>query len=400
MKGLHYVSLHDDSGYAEAGRRLLRALRSLGVPVTWTPMVHGMGWGLGYEPARPGTVEVPEDLAPLCHRPLRCDTVLVHTVPEYYPRWRREIARRGAPAPLVLAYTTWETTALPAHWPALLRGMDAVLVPSEWNRNLFAAALPGHAVMTLPHPCLESTCLESVRAAPERSDGPLRFYTINTWTARKALDLVVHAFLRTFDADDDVELVIKTSSEDRTRVRGRIARALLGPPRSAAALRRIVSQYARPPRVELVTRSLTRAELLEIHGRGDCFVTLSRGEGWGLGSFDAATLGRPVIAPAFGGPLDYLDDAASALVRWRPVAVADPHGGSSYTRDQRWAEPDLEHACSRLREIAENPEGARERSHDLASRLQDRFAGEAVARQLLADIESVRERARPSQGAA
>ncbi len=386
MNGLHYISLHGDSGYAEAGRRVLRALLAIGVPVTWTPMVQGMGWGLGYEPARPGDVDVPADLAPICHHPLACDTAILHTVPEYYPRWRSELLGRAGPRPLLLAHTVWETTALPTHWPALLRHTDAVLVPGEWNRQIFATAIPELPVATLPHPCLPAERADPPRRSRER----LRFYSINTWSTRKALDRLVHAFLQTFDADDPVELVIKTTSEDRSLRRNRLAHALFGPATSAAALRRVVEGYANPARVDLITERLDDDELRALHARGDCYVTLARGEGWGLGSFDAATHGRPVVATAFGGALDYLDAETSYLVRYQSVPVDDPQGGRSYTRDQRWAEPDLDHAGALLREVADDPNRAGERARRLAARIQTRFDGASVARRLLADIEAIR----------
>jgi glycosyltransferase involved in cell wall biosynthesis len=43
-----------------------------------------------------------------------------------------------------------------------------------------------------------------------------------------------------------------------------------------------------------------------LHTLGHCFVSSSRSEGFGLGGFDAAAHGRPVIAVEYGRPIDYL----------------------------------------------------------------------------------------------
>ena len=39
-----------------------------------------------------------------------------------------------------------------------------------------------------------------------------------------------------------------------------------------------------------------------IHAIGDCYVSLTHGEGWGMGAFDAATLGKPVLITGWGSP--------------------------------------------------------------------------------------------------
>jgi glycosyltransferase involved in cell wall biosynthesis len=94
----------------------------------------------------------------------------------------------------------------------------------------------------------------------------------------------------------------------------------------------------------LVTQELSDDELGGLHLRGDCFVSLCHGEGWGLGSFDAAAHGKPVVTTGFGGQLDYLH-GSPLLVDYEPVPVHDGTRWGTYTPDQRWAEPDIEHAA-------------------------------------------------------
>lgn len=78
----------------------------------------------------------------------------------------------------------------------------------------------------------------------------------------------------------------------------------------------------------------------------DVFLSLHRAEGFGLMIAEALALGRSVVATGYGGPMDFLDGERDRLVRWTSAAVptgAGPYGGS-------WAEPDLDHAASFLRE--------------------------------------------------
>ena len=87
-----------------------------------------------------------------------------------------------------------------------------------------------------------------------------------------------------------------------------------------------------------------------LHERGNCFVSLCRSEGWGLGAFDAAASGNPVVTTGFGGHLDYLA-GTDYLVRFDLVPVDDPAGYPSYAPDQHWAEPDLDHGAELLRHV-------------------------------------------------
>ena len=83
------MSLYEASGYGVAARRYLRGLRKTSISLTWTPMVPGRGWGMGYEPFAGKEIGAPE-LDSICNQEVEYDTVLVHTVPEYYPFWKKK----------------------------------------------------------------------------------------------------------------------------------------------------------------------------------------------------------------------------------------------------------------------------------------------------------------------
>jgi glycosyltransferase involved in cell wall biosynthesis len=113
---------------------------------------------------------------------------------------------------------------------------------------------------------------------------------------------------------------------------------------------------------------------------------LARAEGFGLGSFDAATHGNPVVITGFGGQLDYLTGSPH-LVRFELVPVHDPLGFASYTPKQRWAEPDVDHGAALLREVAQNPQLAREACAPLAADIRARFSPEVVAKAFHSAVE-------------
>ena len=50
IKGIKYVALYEASGYGTAARRYMTGVKNMGIPFTWTPMIKGRAWGMGYQP--------------------------------------------------------------------------------------------------------------------------------------------------------------------------------------------------------------------------------------------------------------------------------------------------------------------------------------------------------------
>ena len=179
---LHYLSLHEPSGYATAGLRLMRALREAGVELRWIPFVpgHGLGPGFGYQPGRAGDVADPA-LAELLAGPEDCDAVVAHLVPEYWP-----YVRRLYPGRPVVGHTVWETDRLPAHWPALFDGVELVVVPTVWNAQVTRSSGVTTPVEVVPHAARRARDVESAAWSDVPDDATV-FYSIAPWTTRKAL---------------------------------------------------------------------------------------------------------------------------------------------------------------------------------------------------------------------
>ena len=355
-----YLSLDEESGYGVAAERCIAALEGSGVDLDWTPFVPGRGWGLAYEPARgAGAVSGNE-------------IVVAHLVPEYLPAIRAR--QRHA---FLVAHTAWETDRIPKGWVGPLSQADLIVVPSRFGAEVIGASAVAVPVAVVPH---VAPTVEEARPAAVWADVPddaFVFYTVAEWTERKNVLATVEAYLCAFEGDRDVLLVVKTTHRDLT-ARPSLGRRAAGVGTSAWSLARLLGAHANPPAVKLVTRTLTPAEVAALHRRGDCYVSLARGEGWGLGSFDAAAHGNPVVTTGFGGQLDYLSESPY-LVRYHLVAVEDPGGFPSYAPDQQWAAPDVDHAAALLREIAAQPAQARDRAASIAADLRLRFSPAAVA---------------------
>lgn len=111
----------------------------------------------------------------------------------------------------------------------------------------------------------------------------------------------------------------------------------------------IVSKYRRPAKIHLLAKQTTVHTIDQIHTRGDCFVSLSLGEGWGLGAFDAALFDYPAIITGWGRHTEYFPADYPLFVDFDLVsAVQRAPDGRVIERDdsQRWAAADRAHAAS------------------------------------------------------
>jgi glycosyltransferase involved in cell wall biosynthesis len=393
MKGLKYVSWSDTTGYAVAAKAYLYALIDASINVTWTPMVPGEKNYVTYlQKQYPCPI-----LQTICNLEIDYDTVIIHTVPEYYPEW---IAKERSKNCKILGYTVWEHERLPDHWPAILNQLDGVMVPCKWNAEVFrnsGVTVPIHVVAHISQFERSTEVSKSdqnvIRShLGEYADqGRFIFYSIGHWSNRKAPFLAIEAFLKAFDSHDNVLMVVKTSAKDITRWqldwRNGFRRRNPSPQISA---KRITSKYpASAPVVVIADESLSDAEILALHQEGDCFVSMARPEGWGLGAFEAARLAKPIIMTGYGGQLDFLNPQLCYLIDYKMVPVYEPIWSANYRSTDLWAEPSIDHAIQLMRKAFRNPEHSLERAKQLANEVRTNFSQQVIMLDLLQALDSI-----------
>ena len=74
----------------------------------------------------------------------------------------------------------------------------------------------------------------------------------------------------------------------------------------------------------------------------DCYVSLHRSEGFGLGIAEAMYLSKPVIVTAYSGNMDFTNQDTSCLVEFDLVEVALDN--YPFWQGQYWAEPNINQA--------------------------------------------------------
>ena len=142
------------------------------------------------------------------------------------------------------------------------------------------------------------------------------------------------AFRRAFPGDEKTRLVLKISNlEHQPVIQSRLQELVLV-----------------DPRISLIDGYLDRQELWSLMASVDCYVSLHRSEGFGLGLAEAMACGRPVIATGWSGNMDFTQPDNTLLVDYKLVPLERDLG--PYRQGQVWAEPDLDAAADCMRRIA------------------------------------------------
>ena len=261
------------------------------------------------------------------------------------PRWLDVDTRVTACVPF------WEFPRLPGAWCDGLACMDAVLAPSRFIQTALERALPGLPVFHFVQAVWLPAGVRADRARFGIPAGTCAFVTAfdtRSDLARKNPLGALEAFRRAFaDSAAAVRLVLRIQN----------ARGSAAEPGSAEAELRAAA--AGDARVLLVDGPLTHADVLSLVASCDAYVSLHRAEGLGLGPLEAMALGRPAVATAWSGNLDYMSADDSLLVPAREVPVTGTsiraYQQHRLGAGQTWGEPDLDVAARHLRALAEDP---------------------------------------------
>jgi glycosyltransferase involved in cell wall biosynthesis len=335
--GIRWVGpIHDESGYGEACRNYIAALASTGFPVTSRAVSFGepsADYGL------PGRRAL-ETLNLSHHTALN----LVYSPPNYFEGHKD-------PKAYNIGMFVWEMNRLPSEWVTACNQMNEVWVPCEWNAKVAQKSGVTVPVYVFGHTAATQEYDHVVPLAiPNLDPSWYKFYSIFQWSTRKNPYGLLKAYLMAFTSEDPVVLILKTygmnySKSEEKKVREEIE-----------AIRREVG--GSQPKVLLITKMLSKAQILGLHRLGDCFFLPHRAEGWGLPHFEACMSGKPVITTNYGGNLEFTKPEHSYLVGSRQVPVRGMEWFKWFSPDMTWAEADLSGCIKMLRHVFENKQEA------------------------------------------
>ena len=210
--------------------------------------------------------------------------------------------------------TMWETSVLPAPFRRLSSMFDVLFVPCDHNAELFAPYHNNIRVMPLG---INHELWHPVKAVKKDK---FRFMTGGSGWERKGIPQVMEAF-RFADLPDS-ELIIKCPPD------------LYDEPRN----------YGLTDNMTLIREALDPIAERNLHATADCFVSATRGEGFGLIPLQQAALGNLVIAPNHTGHAMFAD-----VFDWIPSSRPQKANMLNHPDCGDWMVPDMDEMVDAMR---------------------------------------------------
>jgi glycosyltransferase involved in cell wall biosynthesis len=268
-------------------------------------------------------------------------TVYVAAVNTFPAEWYPRAGLHMRPGVRRIAVWYWELEELPAEWADQLGWADEVWAPTRFIADCFRRYVSVPVVPMLP-----GVELPPFPARPRShfglSDGRFTFlfsFDMASVMERKNPLGLIAAFRRAFRPTDPAQLVIKVSRGERD-------------PDSLAKLRAAAGDG-----VMVIDEVMTREDALALMASADCYVSLHRSEGLGLGMAESMLLGKPVVATGYSGNLDFMTPEVAHLVEYRRVPLVEDL--CPYPKGCHWADPSIEHAAELMRKVFDRPDEAR-----------------------------------------
>lgn len=354
MKVRYYGHVDDYTGYGVAARAMCHALLAAGLELEIRSLSKLTTEGERYEgPARALAQHMRLD--PELTDP---DVVIVHTLPTDCARVFQIVTGKSPDMRDVpwIAYTTWETTQMPAFvrdslqmafvqvWTPSRRSLAAIstsynVIEDPALGYIGSGSMAHTRVLVVPH-------AYDVDAIPpplaRTGTRPFRFLYVGAWSARKNPEGLLRAFAYADFEGGEAELWMHSA----------------GTPQETFAVAHVSTGcHATMAKVRFLPEHLDDHLLHQQYQAADCFVTASRGEAWNLPAFEAMLHGRHIITPSGLGSDDFLDDTSAAFChecQRQPAQVdaqvtsgidggvmIDVRGAQGVSARCSWRDPDL-----------------------------------------------------------
>ena len=370
IKGIKYIApVLDNSGYAKASRGNIMALYKLGIPLTVKP--------ISFEKAKPDLGEDGVILDELINKNIDYNIVLTHTTPEFWAKNKEE-------GKAFCGYTIWETTKLHPDWvPYINNSADLCMVGCQWNVEVFKNSGVTVPLVNIPH-IFDGEKYKNSKPFDVSGvvDGTYMFYSVFQWTERKNPLSTIKAYWQAFPNNEDVALVFKTYRNDYSETEKNAIRVTI------QRLKKVCPAKSHPP-IYLILNMLSEDEMNGLYSRGDCYVSLDRGEGFGLGPAQSGASGKPVIVTGFGGVTEYAKPDNSYLVDYVEIPVFGMPYSPWYLLEQNWAEASQSHGAKLMRYVYENQDEANERGLKLQEYILNNLTHEVIGNKIINAIKSL-----------
>jgi len=287
---------------------------------------------------------------------------------DYSRRFYRDMGRKYFAGRYNIGLWYWEQEIFPARWHSAFDYYDEIWVPTEFTRKSIASVSPV-PVRKITYPLY----VNEAEARPDRASFGLKddtfvflfnFDFLST-THRKNPAGVIDAFRKAFSPTEDVTLVLKTINSEHDR-----------------AGRELLARRGEGLKIVFLDSHLPGAQVNALFASADCYISLHRSEGLGLGMAQSMYLGKPVIGTGYSGNLDFMSRENSLLVDYEMAAMEETNG--PYEKGSVWAQPSSDHAAEHMRWVYKNREESMALGQRAARDIRETLSAQRTSQEILA----------------
>lgn len=233
-----------------------------------------------------------------------------------------------------------------------LSSTDTVIAMSDFNAAYFRVTLPPTTpVAKILYPFrFTATALPSAVETRQlfgiKHDDFVVFFNFDYGSSvfRKNPEGVMRAFAKAFPGTQDATLVFKTNRSGDYKA-------------DKMRLDALAAKLGIMDRFLSIDKFIPRADVLALTAASDVYVSLHRGEGFGLGIAEAMALGKPVIVADCGSPKEFCNSSNAILIPTKTIAISRGQLGHPYYLSvTKCEQPDIDVAAEALRTLYDSVE--------------------------------------------
>lgn len=266
-----------------------------------------------------------------------------------------------------IAYNVWETTKQPENFFNKLKEFDELWVPSKWQKEeTIKQGYPEYKIKVIPEGVDVNIFYPENVTHELTSDGRFKFFLAGRWDYRKSTKEIIETFLKTFDKDEPVDLIVSIDN-----------------PFSGDKLdtteNRLKYYGLEDDRIKIL-HFPPREDYIKILKSCNVFLSCARSEGWNLPLIEAMSCGIPSIYSNCSGQLEFAKNKGIPvnIIGEKSASESSYNHFNDYTGN--YYEPDFKHLSQQMRFAYEFYNQIKEKSLEESKEIRHDFSWEKVGK--------------------
>jgi len=287
-----------------------------------------------------------------------------------------------------ILYTTVESTTIPKQFRECLAFYNEIWVTSDFCKRVLEKDGVEQKIMVLPDSIDTDHYID--KGDLYYFDPPLKdfvFVSVFSWNYRKGYDALLKAYLQEFSGDDPVTLLL-VSKHFHT-------------PNKNKDIKKEVAEFIKryggsnPPHIARCSMMISESQMPSLYRTCNAYISLTRGEGFGLTFCESALCGLPVIATDHSGQTMFMNEKNSTLVpidgmRKVESGMMNVHYWDGQYFADLTTKDFIREAGQSMRYVFEHQEEAKAKTKLLIAELRENYSIDAVAKKAIARLNEIR----------